>query len=350
MQKKRLIAYHLPQFHEIKENNEWWGKGYTEWTAVKGWKPYFKGHKLRKPTKNLGYYDLSEPSILEKQYEVASNHGIEGFCFWAYWFGEGERLLEKPLEHLLLPNSKVKYCLAWANHSWWDKSKWKLLKEQKYLGEEDYINYYKTFSVHFNNQNYIKMDNKLVLSIFMPKDIPDLKVFMDTFNKLAQKDGFEGFYFISDQSLNIEETKNNFDAYMCNHLFFKNRNFFQKIVDRLVRKYSWTFLGPIKYSYPKLMNNLFVNINKDKKFVPTIFAGWDSTPRHKKRGVLMNDFNKKYFEEHVKHIFRLKSSNEFIFIKSWNEWAEGNAIEQDDTYGTKLLEIIKKYNTNTTIK
>jgi hypothetical protein len=169
---------------------------------------------------------------------------------------------------------------------------------------------------------------------------------MNTFNQLAVADGFDGFYFISDQSLDIPKIENKFDAYMCNHLFFKNRNLFQKVLDKLVRIYSWTFLGPIKYSYPKLMDNLFIKVNNDDKFVPTIFAGWDSTPRHKKRGVVMTDFNEKTFEEHVSHIFKINSLNQFIFIKSWNEWAEGNALEQDDIYDTKLLDIIKKYNTN----
>lgn len=344
--KKRLIAYHLPQFHEIQENNEWWGEGYTEWTAVKNWKPYFKGHTLRKPTDELGYYDLSNSEVLEKQYEIASNYGIEGFCFWTYWFGAGERLLEKPLEHLLLPESKVKYCFAWANHSWWDKSTWRLLKEQRYLGKDDYVNFYKTLSPHFKNQNYIKKDNKLLLSIFMPQDIPNIEVFFDTLNDLAKKDGFDGFYFISDQSIGIESIKDKLDAYMCNHLFFKNRNFFQKVLDRLVRIHSWTFFGPIKYSYSKLMSNLFNTVDKDKKFIPTILTGWDSTPRHKKRGVLMTDFNEHTFEKHVNHIFNISSSTDFIFLKSWNEWAEGNAIEPDDIYGTKLLEILKKYNTD----
>lgn len=344
--KKRLIAYHLPQFHEIKENNEWWGEGYTEWTAVKSWRPYFKGHIIRKPSEELGYYDLSDAQVLERQYEIASNYGLEGFCFWTYWFGNGDRLLEKPLEHLLLPTSKVKYCFAWANHSWWDKSIWRLLKEQKYLGEEDYINFYRELSPHFNNPNYIKKDNRLLLSIFMPQDIPDIEVFFETLNKLAIEDGFNGFYFISDQSLDIGKVKSNFDAYMCNHLFFKNRNFFQKVIDRLVRMYSWTFLGPVKYSYSRLMSNLFDDVYKDEKFIPSILTGWDSTPRHKKRGVLMVDFNEDSFEKHVKHIFDLKSSNDFVFIKSWNEWAEGNAVEPDSIYNTKLLSILKKYNTN----
>ena len=343
--KKRLIAYHLPQFHEIKENNEWWGEGYTEWTAVKNWKPYFKGHQLRKPSEELGYYDLSDPQVLEKQYEIASNYGLEGFCFWTYWFGNGEMLLEKPLEHLLLPNSKVKYCFAWANHSWWDKSTWRLLKEQKYLGKEDYISFYKTLSPHFNNPNYIKKDNKLLLSIFMPQDIPDLELFIDTLNKLAIADGFNGFYFISDQCLDEVRNKNLFDAYMHSTAMFRNRNIFQKIIERLVRYHSWTFLGPVKYSYKKMMKDIYKDLSKIPNFIPSIFTGWDTTARHGNRGVILKDFDVQSFDNHVKEVFDLNINNEFIFVKSWNEWAEGNILEPDDIFGNELLEVIKKANT-----
>lgn len=341
---KRLIAYHLPQFHEIKENNEWWGEGYTEWIALKNWKPYFKNHKLRKPT-SLGYYDLLNPEVLEKQYEIASNYGLEGFCFWTYWFGAGDRLLEKPLEHLLLPESKVKYCFAWANHSWWDKSTWRLLKEQKYLGKEDYISFYKTLSPHFNNPNYIKKDNKLLLSIFMPQDIPDLELFIDTLNKLAIADGFNGFYFISDQCLDEIRNKNLFDAYMHSTAMFRNRNIFQKIIERLVRYHSCTFLGPIKYSYKKMMTDMYKDLSKISNFIPSIFTGWDTTARHGNRGVVLKDFDVQSFDNHVKEVFNLNINNEFIFVKSWNEWAEGNVLEPDDIFGNELLEVIKKANT-----
>lgn len=346
--KKRLIAYHLPQFHEIKENNEWWGDGYTEWTALKNWNSYFKGHSLRKPFGELGYYDLSEPKILEKQYEVASSYGVEGFCFWTYWFGAGERLLEKPLEHLLLPDSKVKYCFAWANHSWFDKSNWRLLKEQKYLGGEDYELFYNTNKAHFNNSNYIKKDNKLVLSIFRPQDIPDLQVFMEILNTKAKDDGYNGFYFISDQYQKEITNKKIFDAYMNSNALFNNRNLFQKIVEKLVRKYSWTFLGPVRYSYPKMMAHLFEKNKENVKFIPSIFPGWDTTPRHKKQGVVFEDFNQDTFFEHVQHVFSLKTTNEFIFIKSWNEWAEGNTLEPDNIFNSDLLKIVKHFNQDET--
>lgn len=341
--KKRLIAYHLPQFHEIQENNEWWGKGYTEWTAIRRWKPYFNGHVLRKPGE-LGYYNLLEPAVLEKQYEIASDHQIEGFCFWTYWFGNGERLLEKPLEHLLLPNSKVKYCFAWANHSWWDKSIWRLLKKQNYLGEKDYKEFYKIMQPHFKNPNYIKKDNKLVFSIFMPQDIPDWILFHQIWNNLAIKDGFSGFYFIADQISNKLKHPHLFDAYMHSPLLFSKRNIFQKIKDKLIGKYFWKLIGPIKYSYPKMMKNLYSKFTKINNFIPTIFTGWDNTPRHGKRGILMYDFNPEYFKDHIDEAFSVSVNNEFIFIKSWNEWAEGNTLEPDNIYGDQFLMEIKKKN------
>lgn len=339
---KRLIAYHLPQFHEIKENNEWWGDGYTEWTAIKSWKPYFKNHQIRKPLKELGYYNLLNSEVIENQYKKASSYGIEGFCFWLYWFGNSEKLLEKPLENLLLADSKVKYCFAWANHSWYDKSNWRLLKEQKYLGEDDYKLFYNTYSKHFNNSNYITNNNKLVLTIFKPQDIPDLKLFIDTLNNCAKEEGFDGFYFISDQhKSNLNEP---LDAYMNSNALFQNRSLFQKIIEKLVRKYSWTFLGPVKYSYPKMMSNLFLNDSQNPDFIPSIFTGWDTTPRHRKRGVVFKNFNKTNFQKHVVDIFNLKTENNFVFIKSWNEWAEGNLLEPDDIFAYDLLQIIKESN------
>lgn len=344
--KKRLIAYYLPQFHEIKENNVWWEEGYTEWTALKKWKPYFNGHQLRMPTKELGYYDLSNHEVLEKQYEIASNYSLEGFCFWIYWFGAGDRLLEKPLEHLLLSNSKVKYCLAWANHSWRDRSASRLLKEQKYLGKQDYISFYKTMAAHFNNPNYIKKDNKLLLSIFAPQDIPDLEIFLGTLNNLAQKDGFDGFYFISDQSRAEIIKKNLFDGYMHSIAMFKNRNILQKIMERLIKHYGLSLLGPVRYSYKKMMSDIYAEFIDMPSFIPMIFTGWDTTPRHKNRGNVMKDFNVTTFKEHVDNIFSLKTNSDFIFIKSWNEWAEGNVLEPDSLFQDKLLKIIKENNTH----
>lgn len=343
MLKKRIIAYHLPQFHPIKENDQWWGPGYTEWTAMKRWKPYFKGHELRRPER-LGYYNLLEPGIINKQFEIADQYGIEGFCFWTYWFGNGERLLEKPLEQLLRPENKVRYCIAWANHDWFDKSKWRLLKKQSYLGRDDYEKFFFEMLPHFKNPRYIKKDNRLVVSIFMPNDCPDLNVFCNTWNELSIKEGFGGIYFVSDQYQKDFKFNDCFSAFCHSPAMFSNRNIFQRIIERLVRYHNWTFLGPMRYSFPRLMRGIYKNLSKNDKFIPTIFSGWDTTPRHASRGVVLKDFNEKTFADHVSEVFSLGTKEDFIFIKSWNEWAEGNVLEPDNIFRDKILEVIKKAN------
>lgn len=343
--KKRLIAYHLPQFHSIAENDRWWGIGYTEWTCLRRWMPYFKGHKLRRPER-LGYYNLLDKNVLEQQYEIAQQYGIEGFCFWTYWFGEGNRLLEKPLAHLLQPESKVKYCIAWANHDWFDKSRWLLLQKQNYLGPADYERFFYEMLPHFQNKNYIKKDNKPVISIFMVKDIPDLDKFVELWNSLAKKEGFPGFYFISDQYDPNSKWNQYLDAYSHSPVMFRNRTFFEKFIERMIRYHSWTLFGPMRYSYSKLMKNLYDGYSEIEKFIPTIFSGWDTTPRHAKRGVMLLGFNVETFRAHVRDVFSLDTKNEFIFIKSWNEWAEGNLLEPDDIFGDKLLEVIKEESLN----
>ncbi|MBX7230530.1 MAG: glycoside hydrolase family 99-like domain-containing protein [Bdellovibrionales bacterium] len=345
MLKKRLIAYHLPQFHRIKENDMWWGAGYTEWTALKKWKPYFKGHKLRFPG-NLGYYDLLDPSILERQYRLANEHSIEGFCFWTYWFGNGEKLLEKPLDLLLRPQSHVKYCLAWANHDWVDKSKGILLKRQTYLGKKDYKAFFYSYLPHFSNPNYIKIKNRPLISIFKPQDIPDFDAFYLTWEELIQREGFDGMYFISDQFIPHFKYNNFFQGFAHSPSMFKNRTFFQKILEKLIRDYKFTVFGPMKYSFPAMMRNIYKDFSSNNKFIPTIFSGWDTTPRHGKRGVVLNDFDLASFQKHVEEVFAFNPSQELIFIKSWNEWAEGNLLEPDNIFGNQMLEILKNKNQN----
>ena len=345
MSEKKVIAYYLPQFHQIPENDEWWGAGYTEWTALRRWTPSFGGHTIRTPESNgLGYYDLLNLEVIQKQYEVASKYKIEGFCMWTYWFGAGVRLLEKPLDLLLSQPNDVKYCISWANHSWFNKATWKMLREQFYLGEKDYKDFFNAMLPHFKNKNYILDNNKPIVCIFMPKDIPDFELFVSTWNEMAKSEGFDGVFFISDQYDPDFKYNYLFDGFSHSPEMFRNRNLFQKIKERLIRYHSWHFLGPMKYSYSKLMNNLYADYSNINKFIPTIFAGWDTTPRHGKRGVVLTGFNKNTFANHVKNIFSLNHKSDYVLIKSWNEWAEGNVIEPDQENGEELLMSIKNYN------
>lgn len=341
---RHLIAYYLPQYHRVKENDEWWGDGFTEWVALNNAKAYFPTQKIRMPTE-LGQYNLLDPSVLATQYALATNYGVDAFCIWSYWFGNGDVLLEKPLQLILENNILVKYCIAWANHSWSNKTRGLLLKEQKYLGVSDYIKFYDYIREHILSDNYYKINGKPVFTIYDPKSIPDLSEFISTFNNLAIADGFSGMYFIAESTDSNESYIDIFDSYMNSQKMYGFRNTYQKIKEKLVRKYRVECLGPIKYSY-KDMVQYISDLVFDEKEIPVIFSGWDTTIRHKKLGVYFDDFTLNDFSEHVRNSFSKKNRDGITFIKSWNEWAEGNVIEPDSVFGKSLLDTISKHKNN----
>lgn len=338
---KKIIAYYLPQFHEVKENNEWWGDGFTEWTALRNANQYFKGQVIRKPT-DLGYYDLSEPHILERQFHYAKENGITGFCLWTYWFGDGEMLLEKPLNNILKYDIKVDYCIAWANHSWWNKTAGRLLKQQNYLGDEDYRKFFNYMLPHFKSSRYLKIDGMPIVTIFDPKSIPDLDVFINLWNELAVENDMPGIYFIAEQMKSEYSCAQYFNAYLDSSRMFENRSFMQKVREKLVRRHAITMLGPIRYKYSKLITGKWRDAKPSSdKEIPVIFAGWDTTIRHGGKGVVLDGFTVELFRENVNGALNYNKNQDIVFLKSWNEWAEGNTIEPDDYFGNELAKVIK---------
>ena len=164
--KVRILAYYLPQFHPFKENDEWWGKGFTEWTNVARAKKLFLGHYQPHIPADLGFYDLRVPEVREQQAELARMAGIEAFCYYEYWFGNGRQLMELPFEEVVSTGKPdFPFCLCWANHSWykklWDpqkKGKDKLLIEQKYPGKDDYINHFNHLLPAFRDNRYVRVN------------------------------------------------------------------------------------------------------------------------------------------------------------------------------------------------
>ncbi|MCS2154923.1 glycoside hydrolase family 99-like domain-containing protein [Scandinavium goeteborgense] len=342
--KKNIIAYYLPQFHEIKENNEWWGKGFTEWTALKNAQIFFPTQNIRYPDETLGYYDLTDKDIIEKQYQLANKNGIDAFCIWTYWFGNDEKILEKPLSIILENELNVRYCIAWANHTWFNKSKGILLKEQKYLGKSDYIKFFNYLRPHFISKNYIKKNNKPIVTIFDPSSIPDLDIFVATWDELAKECGFAGVYFIGDFTNSSSGHLSQLDGFLDSRVMYNNRTLLQKVREKLVRKYRLRMLGPIKYDYKKMVIPLWKNEKSNCKEIPIIFSGWDTTIRHGKQGVFYNNFDECTFEINVRNAIKYNSNQDLVFLKSWNEWAEGNTVEPDTVFSDKLLKIIEKHN------
>lgn len=354
MNKVRVIAYYLPQFHPIPENDKWWGKGFTEWTNVGKAKPLFRGHYQPKVPADLGYYDLRLPEVREAQAEMAKEYGVEGFCYWHYWFGNGKQLLERPFNEVLASGKPdFPFCLAWANHSWEDKTfnskgSRKILIKQEYPGDEDYKEHFLSVLPAFLDRRYIRVDNKPIFVIYSPDDIPNICHFLSYWRELAQEQGFN-IHFIAhtvDASKIDYLLRCGFDGvnvvrmYDCfkrgMNLIERANAKFQRIVFRRGRvfdykKVSKFFLGP-----EDTRENCY----------PTLIPNWDHSPRSGRSGHILINSTPDYFYSHAKKavnaVIHKSPEDRLIFLKSWNEWGEGNYIEPDLKYGRGFLEKLKK--------
>lgn len=346
MKKIISLAYYLPQFHEIPENDLWWGKAFTEWVSLRDAPQYFSWQQIRRPIAPFNEYNLLDSQVFEWQSRVAQAHGIDGFLIWDYWFGKGKQLLEKPSELLLRQNINFKYCFSWANHSWENKTTHQMLMEQRYLGETDYTTYFYNRLPHFRSTNYIKVDGKPVFGVFLPQAIPDLECFVRVFRSLAEREGFPGIYLVAENS--TEETSELFDRYLSSGSSFKRRKTsspLQFLKEQLIKRYNWNALGPIVFDYEKTVLERSKDVLTARE-IPVLFTGWDTTPRHKRRGTIYKGFSLELFKANLLNIvtqLRLqRSEHPIVVVKSWNEWAEGNLMEPDNVFGDGLLTTYKE--------
>jgi hypothetical protein len=360
MAKGRVIAYYLPQYHPIAENDEWWGKGFTEWTNVGKAKPLFKGHYQPRVPADLGYYDLRLDEVREAQAEMAQLHGIEGFMYWHYWFGNGKRILEMPFERLVnIGKPNFPFCLGWANHSWsnheWNpEAQWKRKKhliEQTYPGINDIVEHFNVLQQAFHDKRYIKINNKPVFLIYSPLTVPNIKEHIDTWQNLAIKSGLDGIYFIGLCHTHVpinQVLEMGFDAINTNGQWMAE----SKIKGKKSRSLQYNInkiLGGVKidkYKYQDIIKNIFEEVDKLENVYPTILPQWDRSPRSGRRAVIYTDSNPELFKSHVEDALSLienkSDQNKIIFLKSWNEWAEGNYMEPDLKYGNEYLKSLNE--------
>ena len=376
--KARVIAYYLPQFHPIPENDEAWGKGFTEWTNVASAKPQFKGHYQPRIPADLGFYDLRLSEVREQQARMAKEAGIEGFCYWHYWFGNNKRLLERPFQEVLNSGKPdFPFCLAWANHDWTTKT-WKnngkpaMIAKQLYSGEEDYRQHFYTVLPAFKDHRYITVDGKPLFAIFDPYSFKDIRNFIEVWRDLAKENGLKGIHFIAicnntstmkrlaEGSIKrvLPNTKSSAEVYKeMLSLGFDGLNSFGKSrgemlalgrIRRTVRfllqkNISW--FPPLKYDYAKVTKHFFAPEDRWDNVYPTIMPQWDRTPRAgKHEGIYINSTPenfKKHIEEALEVINDKPNEHKILFLRSWNEWGEGNYVEPDLKYGHKFLEAIK---------
>lgn len=351
----KIIAMYLPQYHEIEENNKWWGKGHTEWISCKKSKPLFKDHYQPRIPLNNNYYDLTEKKSQVWQAQLAKEYGIYGFCYYHYWF-EGNLLLEKPAENMLkTPEIDIPFCFSWANHTWSNTLRRKnrnILISQSYGDRSDWINHFNYLLPFFNDKRYIKIKDKPMFIIYDAKDISCWDEMKSVWNKMAKENGFPGIHYVSTlkHESDVKFTREKeFDAQFEYQPRFslglgKKINFAKYYnYKRILHK---DFLHkPCKISYDKVWKQI---IKKTPDNGITTYLGcytdWDTTARWSEQGEVHIGGNPKKFEKYLhQQIQRSKNMKEsdFIFITAWNEWSEGAYLEPDEKYGYKYLEAIK---------
>lgn len=358
-----IIAFYLPQFYPIKENDVWWGKGFTEWTNVGKAKPLFKGHNQPRVPTELGYYDLRLPTIRDQQVDLAREAGVTAFCYWHYWFGNGVRLLKDVFEEVLLTGKpEFPFCLGWANHSWYAKN-WnsdagvnKLLIEQSYPGLEDELAHFQFLLKAFKDDRYVKIEGSPLLYIFDPVNIP--KTYLDNFTKWTIEEGFPGLYLVANiTSPAIKRDsllKKGFTAVSYQRLTgatFGKLNSSGRIgrglfkISRNIKSF-FTKQPPLISDYRTAYHNLITEEDKREDVIPTLIPQWDHTPRSGWNGSLFINATPDYFYKHALEgleAIKMKSSNhKILFLKSWNEWGEGNYMEPDLKYGRGFILALKK--------
>lgn len=366
--KIKFLAYYLPQYHPIPENDIWWGKGFTEWTNVAKAKPLFKGHYQPILPADLGFYDLRVPEVREAQAKLAQEYGIDGFIYYQYWFGKGKMLLERPAEEMLMSKEPdFPFCFCWANETW--KGIWHgldnpdVLMEQTYNGADDYIAYFNYLLPFFKDNRYIKVDNKPMFHIYKLDDIPDLAIFIEIFNELAIKEGFKGIYLVaiigSDLLINNEAIygKVGVDVFMKIR-YGQDFSFAEKsILGRIERKLKKIIrkkfknprtiddrLKPLIFDYKKGVSNFNAEF-PHKKYIPCVFPNWDNTARSGNKAMIFKNATPQTWRVHlesaVNELIKNPENPQIVVIKSWNEWAEGNYLEPDSKFGLQWLEVIK---------
>jgi hypothetical protein len=365
----RLLAFYLPQFHPIPENDSWWGPGFTEWTNVVRAKPLYPGHDQPRVPADLGYYDLRVPEVRAAQAELAKRAGIEGFCYWHYWFA-GKRLLERPFNEVLVSKEPdFPFCLAWANQTWsgvWHGDANRVLMEQTYPGPADHEKHFYSVLSAFHDPRYIRVNGAPLFVIYRPTEFPELARFIEQWQKLAAKNGLPGIHFVAHlitQDLGFPYAQTGFAAATIVAALKVSSLSLRGLVQRQTAatdgwrgalrtglyagRKVYDRLGGNSlavYHYRDAMRFFLDGVKQDQNAYPCIVPNWDNSPRSGRRAMILHGSTPELFAMHAEEALRLVADREpesrIVFVKSWNEWAEGNYLEPDRRFGTAYLDTL----------
>ena len=373
--KARIIALYLPQYHPIPENDEWWGKGFTEWNNVVKAKPLFRGHYQPHLPADLGFYDLRLPEVREQQALLAREAGIEGFCYYHYWFGNGKQLLERPFNEVLTSGKPdLPFCICWANHDWTNKTwqKGSVLKKDSLImkmeySREDHIAHFQALLPAFKDPRYIKVDGKPLFAVWAPRNIPESQDFIILWQELARQNGLQGIHFVGQ----TDNTGKTLMGQKANYYSAdKAKDYYQEVLNlgydavmssgyrravglaegrlRMMLKMLTTKTFRPSYTridYSRLMENYYVEEDAEENIYPTLLPQWDRTPRAGRKTELLTNSTPEKFQLYTEKALRLiahkQPEHQILFLKAWNEWGEGDYVEPDQKYGHGWLDAIK---------
>ncbi len=349
----KTIAIYLPQFHEVKENNRWWGEGFTDWVTVKNARPLYQGHREPRVPLEGNYYDLSDHDVMQWQAELASRYGVSGFCFYHYWFKDGRRILEKPAENLLAwTDIHMPFCFSWANQTWartWtnvpNMNTWTgacyekkgqdegILLRQSYGGKKEWKEHFEYLLPFFKDSRYIQYDGKPVFLIHKPEYMYCLDNMMEYWKELAVLNGLKGICVITVRS-------NSCNYSQADYWLLQEYDYSFMPRERVYQNGVWT----IRYrdAWENILERAYGESDENTFF--GAFTDSDDTPRRGSQGVSVADASPQAFEEYYKKLARLakQRGRGLIFINAWNEWGEGAYMEPDELWGYGYLEAVKK--------
>ena len=334
----KLIAFFLTQYHPIPENDEWWGKGFTEWTNVTKAKDLFHGHYQPHLPADLGFYDLRLREIRHEQVELAKQYGIHGFCYYYYWFS-GKRILHRPLEEMLADKGhEMPFCLCWANENWsrrWDAAEHEVLLAQKYL-PEDSLEFIKSLEPYLRDPRYIHKDGRPLIIVYRPQHLPSARETAHVWRQYCNEAGIGDIHICAALTHGNQDYKQfGFDS----GVEFPPHNLSEIWINQDIHFYD-EFTGHVcQY---KDIAELYMNRIYDGPVYRTVFPSWDNTARRAERALITLNGTPANFEYWLAYtIDRTKKdpeTSDFVFINAWNEWAEGCHLEPDRRWGHSFLE------------
>ena len=351
----RVFAYYLPQFHTIPENDEWWGRGFTEWTNVKAAKRLFVGHNQPKVPLNEYYYNLLNKETVEWQNNLRKQYRIDGLIYYHYYF-KGKLLLEKPAENILKwKDINQPFFFCWANHPWirsWEGKK-EIIMPLEYGNEEDWEQHFQYLLPFFHDSRYEKINNKPMFCIFKSDFLAKERMF-EFWDKRCKEEGFAGIYLIETfsgelpfssfaEKLSSKTERVVFREPSIQTFLWKNNH--NSVIDRGFRKIMRAlrshevYRKPEVYSGRKLMEQKIIHCENNDLEIPCIWFEWDNTPRHKQRGYVILPYEKELFFQYMEKV----KHKDYLFVNAWNEWAEGMILEPTEKERYRYLEWIKEW-------